>query len=409
MKIACLGNMNNSMFAIQRYLLDNGHDANLILFGDEDHFKPEADTFDITSYLNKIKYVEWLKKDLLSFDKQEVKSELKKYDFVIASGNIMSYLNACNIIVDLFIPYGSDLYELPFPRKESSESSYYKMLEEVEISKQRKSIETSAAILWDYTNDDFEKIFDKLKLKGKRIKLPSPFIYVGEFNEMNFDHLKKMSVFSKRMEDIRKNFDLIIFNHSRQCWKNPPDQWSYKGNDVILKAYSKFKRTSSLKSCLILFEYGPDVEHTKMLANELGIQEHIIWMPLMPRKEILTIINFADVGLGEIGHYSWFSYGAIYEFLSMKKPVIHFRNDKLYKDHYNTMYPMFSAKNEQELIDHLSEYEKNPTYFKEVGVNAYNWFKENAINKPIKAILDQIAESGKLNYKLNKAILSIVN
>ena len=47
MRIACIGNMNNMMFTLCRYLRDNGYDANLFCFKDEAvNFLPGTDSFD---------------------------------------------------------------------------------------------------------------------------------------------------------------------------------------------------------------------------------------------------------------------------------------------------------------------------------------------------------------------------
>ena len=44
LKIACVGNMNNNMFAITRHLRFLNYDAKLVLSNEEQHFMPDADS-----------------------------------------------------------------------------------------------------------------------------------------------------------------------------------------------------------------------------------------------------------------------------------------------------------------------------------------------------------------------------
>lgn len=43
MRIACIGNMNNIIAPTAQYLSDLGHEVDLFLLYEFDHFKPEAD------------------------------------------------------------------------------------------------------------------------------------------------------------------------------------------------------------------------------------------------------------------------------------------------------------------------------------------------------------------------------
>ena len=58
MKIACIGNMNNNMFCIVRYLRDMGYDANLFLLHEQDVFIPSADSFN-DDYLAYTHQLDW--------------------------------------------------------------------------------------------------------------------------------------------------------------------------------------------------------------------------------------------------------------------------------------------------------------------------------------------------------------
>ena len=86
MKVACIGNMNNIMFTLCRYLRDKNFDASLFLFDDEaDHFLPEADTYNdeyrkYTTQLS-IGRASLHRKDLI----EKVKPLLKDFDVFIGT------------------------------------------------------------------------------------------------------------------------------------------------------------------------------------------------------------------------------------------------------------------------------------------------------------------------------------
>jgi hypothetical protein len=158
----------------------------------------------------------------------------------------------------------------------------------------------------------------------------------------------------------------------------------------LIKAFAHIlKKYPEKRFHLITFEYGADVERSKKLIKNLGIESNVTWFPLSPRKEIMVGISMCDIGVGELDS-SYFSYGTIFEFLAMAKPVIHYRNDSLYKKYYQSMYPMYSASSEGEVINILEQFILNPSEFIQTGQLAYDWFIENAIEKPLKYIVSQI-------------------
>jgi len=401
MKIACVGNMNNIFYSLVRHLRSRGYDADLICSNEVDHFLPQADTFEDT-YLNNIKEFDFTKTDILHANKLSINRFFSNYNFIIACGPSISYLTYSEVKIDIVIPYGSDLYNVPFYEPGSSHDTILDKWRITFAKNQKKGIENASAILCDYTSDDFEKVFNKFKLRGTRYKYPCPFIFTQEFNWKNSSHLQSLSSFSAKMQAIRQKYEFVLFSHIRQSWKNPEDMWSYKGNERIFNAFKTFLSVTKAKACLIVFEYGIDVENSKTLVKELGIEANVIWFPLMQRRDILTMISFIDVGIGEIGNYSWFSYGAIYEFLCMKKPIIHRRDDHMYVGKVASFYPMYSAANEEQVTSALIDCYNNSAKADQIAEEAYNWYIVNAIETPIEIIISIINKKNWRFYSLKK-------
>ncbi len=372
-----------------RFLRHKGYNADLVCSNEFSHFLPQADTFE-DIYLKHIEEFEYTKTDILHANKLAVNIYFSKYDFIIACGAPIAYLTYARVKIDIVIPYGSDLYNLPFYEPTDKHDRILDKWRITFAQNQKAGIENASAIIMDYTSDDFEKVYDKFNLKGKRYKYPCPFIFTPEFNWKSNTHLQNLSSFSDNMKAIRSRFDFVAFSHIRQSWKNPEDMWSYKGNDRIFKAFKNFLTITKSRSCLIAFEYGIDVENSKLLVKELEIEQNVIWFPLMQRRDILTMISYVDVGVGEIGNFSWFSYGAIYEFLCMKKPVIHRRDDNLYIGKVESLYPMLSASNEEQVTSALVDCYTNKTKTDKMAEEAYNWYIANAIEAPVNFIISTI-------------------
>jgi hypothetical protein len=138
-----------------------------------------------------------------------------------------------------------------------------------------------------------------------------------------------------------------------------------------------------------MFEYGWDFEESKKLVTQLGIDKHVLWLPTMQRKDLMVWLYFADLGIGEVAN-SWFSYGSVYEVLTMKKPFLGFRNDKDFEKDYPIQYPMISANTADLISEAFQDVYRNPSKYKEMGQQGYEWFMRYAIEKPITEIVKQI-------------------
>jgi hypothetical protein len=117
-KVALIDNMNNNFFAFARYLRDLGIEVYLYEIPNStmEHFKPQADTFEDVSN------IEWIKKfpteinnkNWFFFQKGKIYNEFKDYDLIISCGFSSAYLKRAGLNSDIIIPYGSDLYDVPF-------------------------------------------------------------------------------------------------------------------------------------------------------------------------------------------------------------------------------------------------------------------------------------------------------
>lgn len=397
MKIACIGNMNNNMFCLVRYLRDNGYDAQLLLVDEFEHFLPEADSYD-DEYKGYTRKLDWYW-DHWNIKKEKMRKDMQEFDFIIACDRVPGYLYKAGIDLDLFIPHGGDLQILPFysfkfkvPEKKDMGYLYFTLCQKLGIRNAKNSI-------IDSSNNLMEDYVKQIKLKGKRFVLPPLYLYINQYTKSNIEK----SNYLEKFKEIRSQYNFVVFQHCRQMWKYEPTDIVYKGNQILIKAFAKYLQTKEehVNPILVLFAYGPDVNASKQLIESLNISNRVIWMPLMNRKDLMVGIEMCDIGVGELGR-SWLSYGSLCEILTMKKPFIGYREDSMFLKDYPELYPMASANTPEEVEMIFHDYIKRPEYYKKMGEEAYKWVVKYLVDKPMSKIVELIEDKKKSRNTLSK-------
>jgi hypothetical protein len=412
-KIALLGNMNNNMFCLARYLRDLGYEADLFLIETSiiDHFKPINDSYEnnFTEFVFETKWFENRKKERV----KEVKKTLEKYDLVIGSGYAPALLNEINKPLDIFYPYGSDLYDIPkihlqcsvfkksiFGISNKVETLFYRIPSRINkpfrkyldrylnnannlyISTQQYfGIKNTRLVVLPQTNTQFEKAFSKIETKAKRMYASLPFIYFPMYKKNYFEKAVQNSRYYKEFKTIRNTHKLVVFHHARQQWKTSPDQFSWKGNDVLIRGFADFIHSNVQPSaCIIMLEYGCDVLESKILIKQLGIEANVFWLPVMARKELMIGLAISDIGCSEFS-VSWAVGGTIFETLCLGIPLFHFMDKNLYKT--ESIFPHVNIKNSEDITFHLKKFTSNPEEYKVLGEEGREWFIKNAVESPL--------------------------
>lgn len=418
-RIACMDNMNNNMFCLTRYLRDKGYNCDLIILTKKSgHFNPDADTY-TEEYKSYTKYLDWDDRNFLDISKSEITELINQYQFIIGSSHVPAYLAKIGRSLDIFAPHGSDLISYPilkeviknhFKRKKASLQTKAKSLpvhshnslhNQGFFSKIKNSIGTllrarfqwyginkANHVFFDITNQELDDWISKTYNFGKkRILSAFPYIYIPQYHSPDFGILARSTSHFNLFNTLREKYSFIVFHHSSHSWVNPVYSYAQKRNDLLIKAFSQFvNECKNPNTLLILFEYGVDVQASKELIKVLGIEANVYWMPLMQRKDIMIGISIcADIGMGEFGN-SWYSYGAINEYITLGKPVCHFRDDSLYKNRYPNMYPMYTANSQESILKVLIDYTSKREEYIKTGEQAKGWFEENTIYKPLSNI-----------------------
>jgi len=386
MKIGILGNMNNMYFSLARFLADEGYDCDLMIYDYEPaHFHPTADSFR-TQFSFGIRQLNWGDPaNFLQKKREDIEADLAPYDFLIGNGSAPAFLHRIGRRLDLFMPYGDDLYALPFPRvvHPKRQLAYLAL-----AWHQRKGIQETPFVLFDKTNPAFEKLIDRLRLKGNRIVVPAPLFYLREYEQTP----PGAHPYKTLLEQLRLENDLLILQHIRQLWKKHPDVWTQKGNDQLIRGYASFlKNHPGVRAKLLLFEYGIDINASKELIRELGIEDHVLWFPKMERKHLISFIKTSDLVVGELFH-SWNSYCVVAETLAFGKVLMHKRNAADFQDVYEEDYPMIHASTAEEVERGLHSALLQKGSMREMEEGGRRWFQRYYIDKPLAFIKEIISK-----------------
>src|SRR5687767_3155159 len=182
--------MNNNFFCLMRYLRDNGVEAELLLLeGEDEHFLPNADSFD-GSFDKHIKKLSWGLNNFESISNSTVISDLRGYDILIGCGPVPAFLDRAGLKLNIFIPYGSDFYDLPFRKiKIKTLKSFIKflLLKKDQATKmarhQLSGISNSDYSIFEAANNEFTDILKRIKYKGRQYFFAAPILYYHQYED----------------------------------------------------------------------------------------------------------------------------------------------------------------------------------------------------------------------------------
>ncbi|MBA3673375.1 MAG: hypothetical protein H0W75_00190, partial [Chitinophagaceae bacterium] len=317
-RIALLGNMNNNHFTLMRYMRDLGLNVDLLLFINEaSHFIPECDTWEFNKWTPYIKQTglsngyNWMGTLMLLFKRKKIQKTFEPYNIILANGfgPALCYLGRRKL--DGFIPYGlGGEFLIKEKKMNLFQVAFFYIRRYFQIKGIRKTgfiatIDSSESNLVNYT---------KINVLNKIVPLAVCAVYNREpiINTNLFIRKEVLQV----LQELKKT-KYSLFSHVSHFWKSirPFEIAPIKCNDILIKAFAEYCKRSTQKSIkLFLVNYGPDLNASKELIAQLGIDSQVHWCPMMERKEIMVILDHVTLGAGEFGGYIWGGTG--WEFLS---------------------------------------------------------------------------------------------
>jgi len=156
--------------------------------------------------------------------------------------------------------------------------------------------------------------------------------------------------------------DLMIFSPARH-------EWYEKGNDRLIKAFSRFVRTRP-GALLVVVEWGSDLVRSKNLVNDLGIEKNVTWVPLMNKKRLVEWYRLSDIVADQfvLGAYGT----TVPEAMSCAKPVLMYAEERYFQQWHGALPPVLSARSVDEILEVLEKL-KDATLRSEIGTKGRDW------------------------------------
>jgi glycosyltransferase involved in cell wall biosynthesis len=266
--------------------------------------------------------------------------------------------------------------------------SYSQMKEGTMAKYLKGAIVDARYIFADATNDEFEAQLKNLQYKGIYKKVPMPFIYYPEYDAIDKNLLPQSLM--ETIRSIKDKHDFVLLYHGRQEWATYHNQFTGKNTHHLIQGFAGFiKENPQCNACLVMLEYGTDVEQSRELVKQLGIEGCVYWLPKMYRKELMYVVQQADICCGEFAH-SFLTFGTVVEAMLLKKPVITHRVDSYYTSTYPVLYPCYNAREVQEIQKAIELAVTNKEERLQMGNEAYEWVKQYFIENPLQALLNII-------------------
>lgn len=394
MKIAVIGNMNNAGFAIMRYFRDLGAHTHLFPYSGDGrgcltHFAPEADTWEIgkwAPFIHQLDMDDGMKLIIgspLTLSPPPSKSHLARvfagFDTFVGSGVAPALLARISRPLDIFFPYSTGIEHvgtlalrramraLPF-RRPFLKHLRVKQIEGIRLARHCLNAEMSL------TRAVFEEIGTAF------LPLAIPAVYN---REALGSHLVSPSL--KPLTAKLNGVEFVVFSHARLMWmKDPhmtPEEWerASKHSDWLLRGYADFVREQP-GACtrLLVVEYGPDVQATKALCHQLGLDDHVIWLPQMQRKEIMYLLSLCQVGVGEFYTEPGVIWGGTgWEVLASGRPLLQTFN--FTEASFREMFghpppPILDVKESSDVSAHLDAMYRDRAKAEALGRQGRDWF-----------------------------------
>ena len=271
--------------------------------------------------------------------------------------------------------YGSDLDQFCFspiwPRGYPAwkKPLVYTVFLMVQRRKARTTIRyADAVMISSYQQETLEKLFPEKPL----FFLPH-VMKIPEIALLERERLRSHDELCREMDA-----GYFFFSPTRHYWadsnRNLADN---KANDVILKSFQKYLETKKDEPVkLILVRKGPDVDASISLAEELGIDNRVMWADEMKREKLNRFYQGATLCFGQFGT-PVLTYAAIEAMANACACITYTGTGRPHIPFYREPPPVLSTKNPDEIAFLAKRLVTDKIYHRELSQRLWHWVNEN--------------------------------
>jgi glycosyltransferase involved in cell wall biosynthesis len=169
---------------------------------------------------------------------------------------------------------------------------------------------------------------------------------------------------------------IVFFAPARQHWKTGFLTWR-KGNDRIVHAMKELAREFTPQDVRVVFaEWGHEVQLTKDLIAQLGVQDYFMWVPPIPKKDLVFVYQSVDA---VIDQFEMACFGGVgFEVLALGAcPLISRVDDEALREFYGETVPLLNCTEISEIVEAMKLVIKNPQVGKQVAQRCAAWMKKH--------------------------------
>jgi|FaiFalDrversion2_1042247.scaffolds.fasta_scaffold07145_1 glycosyltransferase involved in cell wall biosynthesis len=158
--------------------------------------------------------------------------------------------------------------------------------------------------------------------------------------------------------------DILLLSPTRHAWAT-------KGNDKLIRAFAQLVKESPLRIKLVLCAWGEDLTRSRALCYELGVEESIVWRPLMPKPALIKYYNASDIVLDQFNCGAW-GLTTLEAMACGKAVVLNYRKEWA-EACYTEIPPVCYASSTEEIFELLKDFITHPQRYRDLGKTAREW------------------------------------
>jgi hypothetical protein len=311
----------------------------------------------------------------------EIHRAVEGFDRVVGSGIAPAVMSRINRPLDVFFPYAAGVEYLRTPQFVALMQGAGRMRHLLygQASRRQAAGIRSARVV---ANNDPGLSAEALSGLATDVRdLPTPMVYNrGTVPERPPTPLLEELV--HRMQGV----DLSILHCARLMWVNkggfPPSEWRAlnKNNDWVLRSLARASvDRPDARLLLLMVEYGPDVEDARRLVSELGLTEKVVWLPKLPRRELMWLMNRVSVCCGEFLAVDRLPPGGTgWEAMACGTPLL--QSLRFAEGEYEAIFgaptpPILDVRGPDDITRHLLTALDAPGTVRDLGRRSRDWFE----------------------------------
>jgi glycosyltransferase involved in cell wall biosynthesis len=212
------------------------------------------------------------------------------------------------------------------------------------------------------TNSDYPLVEQRIEgLDSKVIFTPHAFI---EDKAINFGVRTRATMQRPKVP--------TFLSPARQLWVDRPIATS-KCNDLIVRAARKVVDAGRPDFEVHFVEWGPDVDATKALIQELGVERQVLFVPTMPRHELWAQTCSAAAVVDQFGTPALG--GVAFETLALGTRLITHTFEAVDVDFFGAAPPLMRASNPDEIANQMIACIDDPDDTAGRGQQGIDWIR----------------------------------